>query len=935
MPNANDLSHPNLIHRYSANSISGSTLTDLKGSANATLVNTSIVTVDGEPYININGVDAYIDYGFLTNRPQAKLPVTLYIKFRLPDTSRRNPEWVIGSTAASAQSGFLIAYDDRRLSGGDALATTRRFRVARYIGDSIVIDESGYTNDGLFDIDGPLGIGLISDGTTQQVAVNDQLFNPITLSASSSASQTRHTASGAWLNPSASTFGRLQISDVFVFDRALTQAEIAELYEGDDSVVASGSIIEIVQSVENTGFISTGVWRDERLWIDTDTWQDYPIGSGSITDVVQRVERVFPAGVLKEIAQTVGIIRSGSLIEIEQAVGLTLRGKGQILAISQEIQAVGSGKLTSIVQRVLDNADADSVPPINIELIIDGQLIPIDQITGDIRIVRAESSAAIMSVTLIPKSGTQDITRYQGKDVTIDYIDGVNTTRIYTGKVDIPEVDLILKTITLRCTDNRTERNNALPRSVVEGIGFYSESVFGEPKDQNDELENRLRTVQAGLDYDASGNFNLTDWEPKQIADFVIDDDGIYRKTPQVEVLSRGRVLNKVNLELTYRFQRLRHRERSWQWNYPWNDNSWCGFLLDNIGLMRTDGIIRAAESAGWAIKDRVETVGLPQTRWYPCGTRTIGWQTISKSCDTAPKLDDDGNQVTDSDGNPVTVSVNCRTVDRRNIYATSAQWTASKRWAQAIEQTINFTVEAPQSIQQYGQVERSERYGYEYAFDTQEWENYRVHQTPNGMVQSANGDFIRDQRATELGEFQDAAFCAIAKARAEIAASHRQNYVTIQVPFMPEVDLKHTIELAAGVIRCKGKVYQITHTISSSDKFAETQIQIALSRSVGNVTPTGGVVLQYPSTSDAPTPVQTITLGNWIGGRGPDELPDTANGFVTNYVFNRPRKLYTESFIVDAPAIEDGAREMMQVDSEQTFIDAVRNDYLEVVFDD
>jgi hypothetical protein len=230
MPNVNDLSHPNLIHRYSASSISGSTLTDLKGSANATLVNTSIVTIDGDPYINLNGTNAYIDYGFLTNRPQAKLPVTLYIKFRLPDTSRRNIELVLCSTATSTQSGFLIAYDDRRLSGGDALITTRRFRAVRYIGDWIVVDESGYTNDGLFDIDGPLGIGLISDGTTQQVAVNAQLFSPITLSTNNSTSQTRHTASGSWLNPSASFLGRLQISDVFVFDRALTQEEIADLY---------------------------------------------------------------------------------------------------------------------------------------------------------------------------------------------------------------------------------------------------------------------------------------------------------------------------------------------------------------------------------------------------------------------------------------------------------------------------------------------------------------------------------------------------------------------------------------------------------------------------------------------------------------------------------------------------------------------------------
>ena len=683
---------------------------------------------------------------------------------------------------------------------------------------------------------------------------------------------------------------------------------------------------------------------------------DEVIADGDLITISQSVGLTV-SGNINNIAQTVAWIANGNLISVEQAVDLRLTGSGGLVSLGQTVNATISGNLNRIAQLVRATvAPTEYEPPFDLELIVGSLTIPCNQIHGSISITRAESSAALMNVTLIPPKGVQNITQYQGKPIILNYIANGVSTRIYTGKVDIPEVDILRQTITLRCTDNRTEQNNALSRSFVTGIGQYSEAVFGEAKDQNDEIEKRLRTVQASLDYDANGLVTFTDWTPKATADFVFDDPDIYRRTPQVEVLSRGRVINKVNLDLAYRWVRLRHRERDWEWEFiATNENNWCQWLADRTPLCRAEGPRSAAESAGWAIKE-YDYTGLPKAGWYRCqgnfGSSLIGWTPINRTCGTQEKKDDNGNTVTDSDGNAVSQAVNCTTIDDTLNFATSAQWTAAKRWAQTVEQKVSYVITAPQSIGQYGVVERDERAGVEFNYDAQSWESMTNYQPPLG-IKSPNGDWIIDQRSGGLGEFSSAVSCARAKAVADILGSHRQNYVTLQLPMQPAIDLRHTIETTAGKIRCKGKVYQIQHKIDVGDKFAETQIQIALSRAEGAAATSLQAVNLTPPVDQSSNPSKFM-LGNWIGGRVPIQyvgppsggqvdrsdttitgLPKGAQGFITNYVSKQTGPLFTVSFIVDTPEIEDAARDTFETQSTQQNTIAIRNDLLEVVFDE
>ena len=168
-----------------------------------------------------------------------------------------------------------------------------------------------------------------------------------------------------------------------------------------------------------------------------------------------------------------------------------------------------------------------------------------------------------MDFTIIPPLGLQNVESLTGKSVTMDVDTDEGTFRIYTGIVDICDVDLIEKKITIHCTDRRTELINSTLGAVVPTIGIYSAIIFGrDPKDPADELAQRLTTVPLTVDFDAYGNYTLSNLAPKSTPDFVLTGSKIYYRDPKVEFTSRGRITNKVTIGFQYRRARLWHMQR-------------------------------------------------------------------------------------------------------------------------------------------------------------------------------------------------------------------------------------------------------------------------------------------------------------------------------------------------------------------------------------
>ena len=401
----------------------------------------------------------------------------------------------------------------------------------------------------------------------------------------------------------------------------------------------------------------------------------YETGSGLLISIEQDVQ-VEGVGNLISVEQNVGFIGSGEIISIEQDVLLSIRGSGEIISIEQNVANEQSGQLISIEQNVELVSTHLTRTGWDATLVIGSSQIPKEQIHGMIDIERTENTAAIMTVTLIPELGTQDFDFYRGKPVTCDIRTERGTNRVFTGTVDIPEIDVIGKKITLRCTDRRTERINDQLATAVTTIGYFSSIIFPDIDDTADALEQRLSTIPFSVDFDAYGNYNLTAWAVKATADFTLNDSDVFYSTPRVELTSRSNITNKVSITFQYRYERLHQMDRNFSWTSPIASNI-CLILQSGYSLTFRDMIRAAVDSAGWPLKNDISFTPIWPSGWDGCVGGYIAWSTVSYTGTSTVVKDADGNPVKDADGNNVTQTRITGGTNFAPLYCMGATWSA------------------------------------------------------------------------------------------------------------------------------------------------------------------------------------------------------------------------------------------------------------------
>ncbi|WP_299195767.1 hypothetical protein [uncultured Amphritea sp.] len=660
-------------------------------------------------------------------------------------------------------------------------------------------------------------------------------------------------------------------------------------------------------------------------------------GSGTLFTVAQRVVRS-GSGPLFNVSQIVVRSGSGRLFDVAQIVNLRQSGKGRLFNVAQIVKHSGSGTLFKVAQRVKDpavkyqfNQEEGGLfgwSEFDLIVTIGNTVIDPGLLTDTISITRREGDSALATLTLQPDYGPQNLSQYHGKRVTISASSASKTKLMYDGIVDLPKIDLIYKKITLECTDSRTEKNNALSAAFVQGIGYHSPAVFTEPADLNEELTQRLQTIPYAFDYGSDGIGRLTPWAPKATPDFTIDDDVIYYRNPTASVLSRGRVTNKITITLTYNYQLLRWRERQFSF-----DSGLSAFYYGSWGLPPSNiQLKQAIQAAGWPY-DNYQFVGLDPAGKYG----DIHWSPKVNKAKIAPKLDADGNQVTDQNGNPVYEQTGRTVSDSTNLYANTATWTASKRWAQNVTESIEITLQAPQSIQQYGEVSNDVSYGVADDYDATDWEAYEAHKAPPASAsQSANGDYLIS-KATDIAGFNNMALTALNREATKIIKGHRDNRVEFEVPCWPDVEMHHTIETTGGTVKAKAKVSAITHTFDLGDKEAATEIELSLSQSISTTTNTPITVPNRPPIVDANYTPQVIKLSAHTIPLNGEQNTDW-----TGYIFQelvRPGKAVRYglkapvALIIDTQDIDDQSRDTREISSKQAYNIEIRNDLLEVIF--
>lgn len=670
------------------------------------------------------------------------------------------------------------------------------------------------------------------------------------------------------------------------------------------------------------------------------------LGEGELLSIEQEVADI-NAGLMLGIEQTVALVSSGSeeFISIEQTVDLFITGSGQIIGIEQNVRAIAEGQFLSIEQRVQSPAQVSGLERRGWEAFVTLDGLAIDCLHANIQVTRSEGGAALMELTTIPQLGLQDLDSLAGKPIVCDIQTTAGLFRIFTGKVDVPHVDIVGKKITLSCTDNRIELINTTMGTVVSTIGYWSPVIFQSPKDTAEYLEQRLTTVPIAVDFDPYGDYSVTLKQAKATPDYIltgIPPDGVYYRDPSVEYTSRAKITNQINISFTYRFARLYHMEKHFSWTSPIATNL-CLVLQQGYSFATRTMIEQAVTGAGWPIHGSITYTPIQQGGWYGCpafggGTAgQIAWSTVSFRGSTSPMLDPvTGLPRVDASGNPVNQVGAGTFTDFSTIFANGASWNATTRWVQTVIENYTLSVTAPQSISQYGVVESFNQYSSEDTTDSSAWENYKTYDNPYNQIPL---NYYIDT-ATSRSLLNSAVITAVNIAKTTILNLHRDTRVSISRFIWPQVDLKHTVEINStitngGAFRARGKVFNIIHLLNTGTGEGVTNLTLALSRAQGTQTDTViSVPLVAPDTVNFGA--SSIVLGSHYG-EDPSNHPEwngyIGNKFVAAFGFLPTRSNYPEQFRVDTNRISDPLRVDKNKFASSTYNIGIPNDLLEVTF--
>ena len=662
-----------------------------------------------------------------------------------------------------------------------------------------------------------------------------------------------------------------------------------------------------------------------------------PLNSYTLNGLAPTTVGVY-AGSTCALSQTVGRMYVGSVCTLQQAVNLRLTYVGSVCDFAQNVKATyASAGVCKVSQRVRTVIVGDfySRNGWDFDITIGNTIITPDMVHGNIGIDFSESSNNLAEFELLMANPVPFIdTVYDGaSEVVINYYDNTGAYRVYTGLVDSPQIDIINKTVTLKCNNQRDELINNKLASLVQSIGRYSLPIQGEYTDVASELDLRLQSTPTAVDFNSYNTPNVTSWLAKATPDYVLTDSDVYRRQPVIDWQDRANIVNQVVVNLKYTRTRLYHYQQSFDWTASYfgdqNDYFYYQYSTPTVAMIEN-----AISQTSWTKVDSVVYV-----EPYPI---LYNWFGLPYTVKVEYAFDDLGNIISDPLGNSLYKTIPPAVLETVNVM--KANWTAAIRFAQFIVEDYVLTVNAPQSIAQNGTVTSNINDGYQDEYDASEWEDFKK------PVNTAS--YYTDIPELVAGTLNQAILAELDIARTSILSTHRGTQVTVQVLFMPDVELKHTIEIATDKISCKGKVVKIRHLLDTNDGDKWTELTIALFRAQGSATETARVSPTRPTytpTLDS----NTVYLGNHYGTPAVSgTITDTWNGMIGSlltyysgqagdytpdgYVLDIPfiytfRTEFVEEFRVDTPAIPDTLRSTRNLIKSATYDIVIPNDPLDI----
>ncbi len=464
------------------------------------------------------------------------------------------------------------------------------------------------------------------------------------------------------------------------------------------------------------------------------------------------------------------------------------------------------------------------------------------RVVGEIVVDAEEGAARIAEFTLKPVPGVAVfLPSYVGQPVTVDVADyrggvAASAMRLFTGKVDRPDLDLAARTIRLRCTDDLQGRCLTMtPAQVAELVGgHYSAAVFDAAADGWTHAQDRLSTVPASLDISPEGALRVTPWAASVPPHLVFDEDLIGDGSLTVSHADGAGLINCVDIEFDYRFPRV--KAENWPIDYAYvNETNFAAYVADGKWFLQRDAVAAAIGAAGGVVES---------LDYLPMPTEPIE---LAGGAFWSP--------------GPADADL-----------CTGFSAAVSFDYAQEVEERHRITVAADASIAAVGLRRQSLRGAMEGVYpDVAAVEAgmtlYRKSVSgipPQDVATPVLGKTVAEEVTLSAETDRAAANAAmetlIAIAKTRIWASHRRNSVGGAVPLNPALDLDKTVAVVASGVEARGKVTRVSHRLSPDTGAAVSEFAIALCAVAG----VGIVHDETPTVAPAGTaPTQTDLVGS------------------------------------------------------------------------
>lgn len=451
------------------------------------------------------------------------------------------------------------------------------------------------------------------------------------------------------------------------------------------------------------------------------------------------------------------ILLSGNLISFNQSV--LCYEIGTVIAFTQNVTLLNVDSTTSIkFEQSIINYDNNiliefnqNVQSVNsflqrtgydVDIYINNYLIPKSELCDMINVQRSEGTASSCRFVMKTATGVQNAEQYVGQKLLINITNSTGVHRVFTGFVDNPTYDVIQQKIFFTGTDRRQTQINALNYNLIQPVGSFSIEVFGDPKDQADELEKRLLTIDSSFDFDVFGNPTITEWEPKSSADFILSGSKIYYDNPKVTYANRTKTTNTVNVTIEYKHQRLHQQLCQVVWG-GYNDFLSDWFNKGQPSFPQRSAVTSAASATSWVPLSPINFVAI----WPAGGYGAVQWQPNQITYTYAPQQIfqplvyfatptspgtltwPDGKEhslavnVLDANGNQIMTETSQTITDTSSALCRGASWAAGKKFAQNVVELYDLRFISPQGVNRYGIVDVHETVTINDPYNSSAWD--------------------------------------------------------------------------------------------------------------------------------------------------------------------------------------------------------------------